>query len=195
VTILIARHINSDIPLIESLEATKETATEIKEAVEKGKGTEVVSHTKFTATLSLLTVIIFANNLMDFGVLKVINQAREVYRIVATEASLLYFVMLQLSTVDHMYQYSLDSFTMFFLKSLKTTAADSEKKFRVEKLQSTLRWTIFKWVVRGLFEKHRLIFLTQLTLSLLQQNVLGEECGFTNEGLRFLLVMSDSLLS
>ena len=44
---------------------------------------------------------------------------------VATEASLLYFVLLQLCFVDHMYQYSLDSFTMFFLKSLKTAPASA----------------------------------------------------------------------
>ena len=39
------------------------------------------------------------------------RQAREVYRPVAAEASLMYFMLLKLSTVDTMYQYSLDSFT------------------------------------------------------------------------------------
>jgi dynein heavy chain len=149
----------SDIPLIEGLEATKATATEINEAVEKGKITEIG-----------------------------INVAREVYRIVATEASLLYFVMLKLCQVDHMYQYSLDSFQMFFLKSLQIAPQDVLKPQRVLNLQSTLRWTIFKWVVRGLFAKHRLTFLTQLTLSLMQGGLAGEDCGFTPEGLNFLLL-------
>ena len=150
----------SDIPLIEGLEQTKETVTEINEAVYKGKQTEIG-----------------------------INTAREVYRIVATEASLLYFVMLQLSQVDHMYQYSLDSFSMFFLKALNAAASSPEKSERVKNLQNTLRWTIFKWVVRGLFEKHRLIFMTQLTFALMQQNVLpGEEAGFSAEGLRTMLI-------
>ena len=149
----------SDIPLIEGLEATKETVNEINIAVEKGQLTEVG-----------------------------INQAREVYRIVATEASLMYFVMLQLCGIDHMYQYSLDSFTMFFLKSMKNALPSSDKATRVRTLQSTLRWTIFKWVVRGLFEKHRLTFLTQLTLSLMQNNVIGEDCGYTPDGFRFLLL-------
>jgi dynein heavy chain len=57
----------------------------------------------------------------------------------------------------------------------------------VKNLQSTLRWTVFKWVVRGLFEKHRLIFLTQLTFSLLTQGVLGTESGYTPEAMKFLL--------
>merc|ERR1711871_131360 len=68
----------SDIPLIEGLEQTKLKAAEITEAVIKGKETEIG-----------------------------INEAREVYRQVAMEASLMYFVMLQLCLVDHMYQYSL----------------------------------------------------------------------------------------
>lgn len=153
----------SDIPLIEGLEATKEKATEINEAVEKGKITEIG-----------------------------INTAREVYRNVATEASLTYFVMLQLCTVDHMYQYSLDSFTKFFLKALKQAPAAPEKSARVSNLQFTLRWVIFKWVVRGLFEKHRLIFLTQLALNLMQTQSLeiGTDTGFSNEGLRFMLLGS-----
>lgn len=148
----------SDIPLIEGLEQTKQTAIEIGDAVEKATQTEIG-----------------------------INLAREVYRTVAVEASLFYFVLLQLCNVDHMYQYSLDSFTMFFLKALKTAPGASVTTERVLNLQLTLRWTIYKWVVRGLFEKHRLIFLTQMTFSLMQQGLLGEESGFTIEGLRFLL--------
>jgi dynein heavy chain len=150
----------SDIPLIEGLEATKETVSEINQAVERGKQTEIG-----------------------------INQAREVYRVVATEASTLYFVMLQLCQVDHMYQYSLDSFSLFFMKALKSAAITSEKLERVKNLQETLRWIVYKWVVRGLAEKHRIIFLTQLTISLMQQNILpGEEVGYSNELLRAMLV-------
>jgi len=149
----------SDIPLIEGLEATKQTATEINDAVARAVETEIG-----------------------------INQAREVYRLVATEASLLYFLLLQLCNVDHMYQYSLDSFTMFFLKALKVAAASANKSERVLSLQLTLRWTIFKWVVRGLFEKHRLIFLTQLTLCLMQNSIISEDVtGFSQESLKFLL--------
>jgi dynein heavy chain len=150
----------SDIPLIEGLETTKETVTVINEAVHKGKQTEVG-----------------------------INQAREVYRIVATEASIIYFVMLQLCAVDHMYQYSLDSFTLFFLKSLKIANESADKPQRVLNLQGTLRWTIYKWVVRGLFEKHRIIFLTQLVVALMQNDVIpSEENGFSPEGLRVMLL-------
>jgi dynein heavy chain len=147
-----------DIPLIEGLEATKETADEIVEAVERGKVAEVG-----------------------------INEAREVYRVVAGEAALLYFIMLQLCDVDHMYQYSLDSFTKFFLKALKQAAPETEGHSRVSNLQYMLRWTIYRWVVRGLFERHRLMFLTQLTVGLLQKDPNGEEWGYSSDALRFLL--------
>lgn len=32
----------------------------------------------------------------------------------------------------------------------------------------SLRYTVYSWVTRGLFEKHRLTFLTQVTFGLLQ---------------------------
>jgi dynein heavy chain len=149
----------SDIPLIEGLEATKQTANEINEAVLKGIQTEIG-----------------------------INAAREVYRVVATEASLSYFTLLQLYLMDHMYQYSLDSFQMFFLKALKSAPAAPSTAERVQSLQLTLRSTIFRFVNRGLFAKHKLIFLTQLTFALIQQGLLGDETGLNYEGLRFLLL-------
>ena len=147
-----------DTPLIEGLEATKETADEVSEAVERGRVAEVG-----------------------------INEAREVYRPVASEAALLYFLMLQLCNVDHMYQYSLDSFSRFFLKALKSANPPAEGTTRVVSLQHMLRWTIYKWVVRGLFERHRLLFLTQLTFGLLQRDPNSDDWGYSNDAFRFLL--------
>jgi dynein heavy chain len=188
----------SDIPLIEGLEQTKQTANEINEAVKKGIQTEIG-----------------------------INAAREIYRVIAKEASLLYFILLSLNMINHMYQYSLDSFTMFFLKALRTTPPPSSnfsaallsggngngndsgdnssvggettsnnsvmpvnpiKLERVSYLQSLLRMTIFKFVNRGLFAKDKLIFLVQLTLSLIQHHLLTEDCGYSSEVLRFILL-------
>ena len=106
----------------------------------------------------------------------------------ATEASLMYFVMLQLSGLEYVYKYSLDSYTTFFLKSLHSAKADADKNVRVRELQSSLRTTLVKWALRGLFEKHRLTFLTLLVISLIQNGILPDDCGFSQEGLRFLLV-------
>jgi dynein heavy chain len=48
-----------------------------------------------------------------------INIAREFYRKQATEGAMLYFLLTQLCYIDHMYQYSLDSFVFFFFKSIQ----------------------------------------------------------------------------
>lgn len=60
--------------LIESLEVTKKTSTTIQEQQLKAKDTEIN-----------------------------INTMREVYRRVAAEGAMLYFLLIQLCIVDHMY--------------------------------------------------------------------------------------------
>jgi dynein heavy chain len=140
----------SDVPLIEGLEATKAAVAEINVAVEKGKTTEIL-----------------------------INKAREVYRLAAKEAAMLYFMLTELSNINHMYQYSLDSFVQFFYKAIEKAIADENENQRVLNLRESLRFTIFTWVARGLFEEHKLIFLGQLTFKLMQRGVLKDELNAT----------------
>jgi len=78
--------------LIESLENTKKTATEIAEQQAIAKETEVT-----------------------------INTLREIYRRVAAEGAMLYFLLIVLNNVNHMYQYSLESFTVLFFKAIEKT--------------------------------------------------------------------------
>jgi dynein heavy chain len=136
----------SDVPLIEGLEATKATAKDIAAAVETGKATEIE-----------------------------INVARELYRKQATEGAMLYFLLTKLCAIDHMYQYSLDSFITFFLKSIGKSAPAEDVEQRVVNLRESLRLTIYTWVSRGLFERHKLILLGQLTFNLMKRGILGEE--------------------
>jgi len=67
-----------DIALVENLETTKRTASEIEEKVKEAKITEVK-----------------------------INEAREGYRTAAARASLLYFILNDLNKIHPMYQFSL----------------------------------------------------------------------------------------
>lgn len=83
----------SDVPLIEGLEKTKLTAIDVGIALRKGKDAE-----------------------------REINLAREVYRPVANEASMMYFLMSQLCKVNHMYRYSLESYMTFFFVALDGVA-------------------------------------------------------------------------
>jgi dynein heavy chain, axonemal len=70
----------SDVPLIEGLEATKSAAIEINIAVTEGKKTEID-----------------------------INLAREIYRPVASEGAMLYFLLTKLCAIDHMVSLPLPS--------------------------------------------------------------------------------------
>eukprot|EP00611_Tribonema_gayanum_P021674 TRINITY_DN4214_c0_g1_i1.p1 TRINITY_DN4214_c0_g1~~TRINITY_DN4214_c0_g1_i1.p1 ORF type:complete len:1693 (-),score=702.71 TRINITY_DN4214_c0_g1_i1:70-5124(-) len=148
----------SDVPLIEGLEATKATAKEIAAAVETGKETE-----------------------------KEINVARELYRRQATEGAMLYFLLTKLCTIDHMYQYSLDSYVTFFVKSIAKAAAADGIDQRVLNLREALRMTVYSWVSRGLFERHKLIFLSQLAFNLMKRGILGEENLVNEAHFRYLM--------
>jgi dynein heavy chain len=77
----------SDAALIEGLESTKRTATDLAITVDMARATEAR-----------------------------IQAARGAFRMVAVEGSMLFFVVYQLCALEHMYRYSLQSFVAFFLK-------------------------------------------------------------------------------
>ena len=76
-----------DIELIENLEETKRTATDIAEKVKLAKETEVS-----------------------------ISKAREVYRPVATRGALTYFLIDSLNALDRVYHYSMANFVYILRK-------------------------------------------------------------------------------
>ena len=92
----------TNISLIESLEVTKATSTEIQRQQIEAKQTEIT-----------------------------INNLREIYRRVAGEGATLYFLLIQLCVVDHMYQYSLESFQTFFFKAIEFTEPNDDDEKRV----------------------------------------------------------------
>ena len=141
----------SDVALIEGLEKTKQASTEIEQKVELAKKQEIS-----------------------------INAARNEFRDVAAESSWLYFLLIQLCTIDHMYQYSLDAFTGFFLKAMTKAKKADKTTERVVNLRESIRITVFTWVNRGLFEKHKLIFSSQLAFKLMQKGALTEQFDAVN---------------
>lgn len=116
---------------------------------------------------------------------KEINILREGYRRVAAEGAMQYFLLIQLCIVDHMYQYSLESFTTFFFRAIEKTEVFEEEEERVLALRDSIRMTIYRWVSRGLFEKHKQIFRCELTFRLMQKKIL--DVAYTEKELRFLL--------
>ena len=145
--------------LVDGLETTKKTALEIQIQAKQAKETE-----------------------------EVINGLREKYRVVAQEASMLFFMIIKLSSIEHMYQYSLDSFVGFLYRAIDRTVEEEGESVdsRTGKLVNSIRSTVFKWVNRGLFEKHKLILSSMLAFTLLKRGGLKEE--FNQAVMNFLLM-------
>lgn len=98
---------------------------------------------------------------------------------------MLYFLITALYVVNHMYQYSLESFITFFLKAFDKTERFEDIEDRVLGLRENIRMIIFQWVSRGLFEKHKQIFLMQITLRLMQKAIIN--ANYDTEMVNFLL--------
>jgi hypothetical protein len=85
------------------------------------------------------------------------------FRSLAAEAHSLCPSFVQLSTVEHLCQGSLDEFTSF-LKAMERAVPSDSVSERVRKLKQKVNTTTFTWVSRVCFEKHALIASTQLCL-------------------------------
>uniref|UniRef100_A0ABM5FM48 Dynein axonemal heavy chain 9 isoform X2 n=1 Tax=Pogona vitticeps TaxID=103695 RepID=A0ABM5FM48_9SAUR len=130
-----------DTALVENLEITKQTAAEIEEKVQESKVTE----TK-------------------------INEAREHYRPAAARASLLYFIMNDLSTIHPMYQFSLKAFSVVFQKAVAKASPDENLKERVANLIDSITSSVFQYTTRGLFECDKLTYMAQIAFQILLMN-------------------------
>ncbi|XP_059853521.1 dynein axonemal heavy chain 17 [Delphinus delphis] len=127
-----------DTALVENLETTKHMASEIEEKVQEAKITEVK-----------------------------INEARENYVPAAGRASLLYFILNDLSKINPIYQFSLKAFNVVFEKAIQKTAPADEVKQRVINLTDEITYSVYMYTARGLFERDKLIFLAQVTFQVL----------------------------
>lgn len=84
-----------------------------------------------------------------------------------------------------MYQYSLESFQTFFFKAIEKTEEVDDINHRVELLRLMIRIVIYQWVSRGLFERHKQIFLSQLIFRLMQKKVVV--VNYTPQQMNFLI--------
>ncbi|XP_069511343.1 dynein axonemal heavy chain 17 [Ambystoma mexicanum] len=127
-----------DTALVENLETTKRTATEIEEKVREAKITEVK-----------------------------INEAREHYRPTAERASLLYFILNDLNKINPIYQFSLKAFSVVFERAILRTPPADDVKQRVINLTDEITFSVFIYTTRGLFEKDKIIFSAQVVFQIL----------------------------
>ncbi|KAI9224867.1 dynein heavy chain and region D6 of dynein motor-domain-containing protein [Blastocladiella britannica] len=96
-----------------------------------------------------------------------IDLAREQYRPSAARASVLYFVLNDLSGVDPMYQFSLESYVELFEKSISKSKKSDDIAQRIEFLNQFHTFSVYKYACRGLFEKDKLLFSFHMTAKIL----------------------------
>ncbi|XP_030057583.1 dynein axonemal heavy chain 11 [Microcaecilia unicolor] len=130
-----------DTELVEKLETTKSTAAEIEHKVMETNENEIQ-----------------------------INEAREHYRPAASRASLLYFVINDLSKINPIYQFSLKAFNSVFHTAMKRAEQSEDVNERVFNLTECITYSAFLYTSRGLFEKDKLTFLSQTAFQILLRN-------------------------
>eukprot|EP01059_Diplonema_ambulator_P034998 TRINITY_DN8108_c0_g1_i3.p1 TRINITY_DN8108_c0_g1~~TRINITY_DN8108_c0_g1_i3.p1 ORF type:complete len:4672 (+),score=1974.47 TRINITY_DN8108_c0_g1_i3:105-14120(+) len=102
---------------------------------------------------------------------------RMVYKPAAIRGSLLYFEIDRLSKISTMYQYSLDAFMNVFNQAIDKTSVElvdeepleTREKRETNALIESITQTLFAYVSRGLFEKHKIIFSSLVCFSILKQ--------------------------
>ncbi|CUG94317.1 dynein heavy chain, putative [Bodo saltans] len=119
-----------DVVLIQTLQETKDASAEIKEKLTNAAETK-----------------------------KRIAGACEEYRPVATRGAVLYFLVVEMSLVSNMYQTSLPQFLGIFDSSIHKSEKHQVTAKRIATIIEYLTLSVFKYIVRGLFAKHKLLFV------------------------------------
>ena len=90
---------------------------------------------------------------------KRITSASEEYRPVALRGSVLYFLIVDMSSVSNMYQTSLPQFLRLFDDSITQAEPAQLTAKRIVNIIKLMTRNVFEYITRGLFSAHRLLFV------------------------------------
>ena len=95
-----------------------------------------------------------------------INAAREEYRNVAVRGSVLYFLIVEMSQVNSMYQTSLKQFLTVFDESITKSKPDKKIDRRITNILDFLTKSTWSYTVRSLYERDKFVFTLLMTLKI-----------------------------
>ncbi|XP_075307002.1 dynein axonemal heavy chain 2 [Odontesthes bonariensis] len=128
-----------DVQLVNTLQTSKVTATEVSEQLESSEQTELK-----------------------------IDSAREAYRPCAQRASILFFILNDMGCIDPMYQFSLDAYINLFILSIEKSKHSYKLEERIANLNDYHTYSVYRYTCRGLFEVHKLLFSFQMCAKILE---------------------------
>uniref|UniRef100_A0A1I8M0L3 Dynein heavy chain n=1 Tax=Musca domestica TaxID=7370 RepID=A0A1I8M0L3_MUSDO len=96
-----------------------------------------------------------------------IDEARNMYRTAAKRASILYFVLSDLSRINPIYRFSLKSFMQVFKQAIVSAPQHRVNERRVASLVEAITSQTFYFALRGLFEVDKLTFTAHMTLRIM----------------------------
>ncbi|KAL0970220.1 hypothetical protein UPYG_G00238880 [Umbra pygmaea] len=128
-----------DVQLVNTLETSKLTSTDVAQQLETSQQTEVK-----------------------------IDTAREAYRPCAQRASILFFVLNNMGGIDPMYQFSLDAYIDLFNLSIEKSRRSQKLDERIANLNDYHTYAVYRYTCRGLFEVHKLLFSFQMCVKILE---------------------------
>ncbi|KAM9407837.1 LOW QUALITY PROTEIN: dynein axonemal heavy chain 2 [Salvelinus alpinus] len=128
-----------DVQLVNTLQTSKVTATEVSEQLETSELTEIK-----------------------------IDTAREAYRPCAQRASILFFVLNDMGRIDPMYQFNLDAYIDLFNLSIEKSQRTQKLDERIANLNDYHTYAVYRYTCRGLFEVHKLLFSFQICAKILE---------------------------
>nr|XP_055113102.1 dynein axonemal heavy chain 2 isoform X1 [Symphalangus syndactylus] len=128
-----------DVQLVNTLQTSKITATEVTEQLEASETTETN-----------------------------IDLAREAYRPCAQRASILFFVLNDMGCIDPMYQFSLDAYISLFILSIDKSHRSNKLEDRIDYLNDYHTYAVYRYTCRTLFERHKLLFSFHMCAKILE---------------------------
>eukprot|EP00919_Chromeraceae_sp_WS-2016_P024794 GHVR01058592.1.p1 GENE.GHVR01058592.1~~GHVR01058592.1.p1 ORF type:complete len:1591 (-),score=375.53 GHVR01058592.1:134-4906(-) len=122
---------------------------------------EVLANTKAKATEVSIKLKDAAEKKIE------IEEKREQYRPVATRGSVLYFCLVEVALILWTYNSSLNQFLEQFDISVQKSEKVQPTQKRVEKVVEYLTYQVYRYVNRGLFERHKRTFVLMIVIKIL----------------------------